>query len=70
MNVQDLPSPPQTAVEETPMDFQVSFLGRSSEKEGQGCALSCALSSLHAPVAFQGLLVLLNSFLLFYSYLP
>lgn len=70
VNVQDPPSPPQTAVEETPMDLQLTCLGSSSEKEGQGCALSCAPSSFQAPVAYHGLLLLSNSFLLFYSHLP
>lgn len=49
VNAQNPPSPPQTAVEGTPMDFQLNCLGSSLEKEGQGCALSCALSSLQAP---------------------
>lgn len=70
VNVQDPPSPPQTAAEEMPTDFQLTCLGSSWEKEGQGCALSCALSSLQAPVAYHGLLVLSNSLLLFYSHLP
>lgn len=70
VNVQDPPRPPQTAAEESPMDSQLTGLGSSSEKEGQGCALSCALSSLQAPVAHHGLLVLSNTFLLFYSHLP
>lgn len=52
------------------MEFQLTCLRSSWEKEGQGCALSCALSSLQALVAYRRLLLLSNSLLLSYFHLP
>lgn len=67
-NVQDPPKPPQTAVEGAPVDSQLTCLGAPRRRKVK--SLSCALSSLQAPVAYHRLLVLSNNFLLLYSHLP
>lgn len=68
MNVQDPPKPPQMAVEGAPVDFELTCLEAPRGRKVK--SLSCALSSLQAPIAYHKLLVLSNNFLLLYSHLP
>lgn len=50
------------------MDLQLTCLGAPWRRKVK--SLSCALSSLQAPIAYHRLLVLSNNFLLLYSHLP
>lgn len=68
VNVQDAPKPPQTALEGAPVDFQLTCLGAPWRRKVKD--LSCALSSLQAPIAYHRLVMLSNDFLLLYSHLP